>query len=52
MFHYTIAEMRKLADENKTNQSVIKPGPSLTVQVGPSWASMATQRISVPTFGR
>ena len=36
MFHYTIGEIRKFAEPNETNQSVTKPRPSLTVQVGPS----------------
>jgi hypothetical protein len=34
MFHYTIGPCRKLACPTKTNQSVTKPDPSLTVQVG------------------
>jgi hypothetical protein len=34
MFHYTIGEIRKFAEANKTNQSVTEPRHSLTVQVG------------------
>ena len=34
MFHYTIAELQKFIGPNETNQSVTKPDPALTVQVG------------------